>query len=156
MISVTKTADTLKALRLEKGFTQDELGEKVFVSRQAVSRWENGETIPGVDTLKELSRVYGVTINKLLGEPAKLVCQCCGMELDESSISAEPDGSANPNYCKWCYTGGEFVYKSLPELVEYLVNHVPLRGFTREQAAEFFTNRLKELDYWKAEEQPMP
>ncbi len=156
MISVTKAANTLKSLRLEKGLTQDELGEMVFVSRQAVSRWENGETIPGVDTLKELSRVYGVTINKLLGEPARLICQCCGMELDESSISTNPDGSANPDYCKWCYADGEFVYKSLPELVEYLVNHVPPGEFTREQAKEFFTNRLKELDYWKAAEQPEP
>ena len=144
-----KTAETLKALRLEKGLTQDELGEKVRVSRQAVSRWENGETMPGVDTLKELSQVFGVTINKLLGAPARLVCQCCGMELDETSISSEPDGAANPSYCKWCYTEGAFVYKSLPQLVEFLVGHVPLGEFTREQAKEYFTNQLKELDYWK-------
>lgn len=148
-LSISKAADTLKALRLEKGFTQEEIGERVHVSRQAVSRWENGETIPGVDTLKELSQLFGVTMNKLLGEPLKLVCQCCGMELDENSISSEPDGSANPNYCKWCYAEGEFVYKSLPELVKYLVEHVPLGNFTRVQAEEFFTAQLKELDYWK-------
>lgn len=146
---ITKTADTIKALRLEKNLTQDELGEKVHVSRQAVSRWENGETMPGVDTLKELSHVFGVTINRLLGEPARLVCQCCGMELDENSISSAPDGSADPDYCKWCYTDGEFVYKSLPELVEYLAGHVPLGNFTPEQATEYFTNHLKELAYWK-------
>lgn len=149
---VTKTADTLKALRLENGLTQDELGEKVHVSRQAVSRWENGETMPGIDALKELSQVFGVTINRLLGEPTRLVCQCCGMELDENSISSDPDGSANPDYCKWCYTDGKFVYKSLPELVEYLVGHVPLGNFTRDQAEEYFTNQLKELSYWKAAE----
>lgn len=149
---VTKTADTLKALRLENRLTQDELGEKVHVSRQAVSRWENGETMPGIDTLKELSQVFGVTINRLLGEPTRLVCQCCGMELDENSISSDPDGSANPDYCKWCYTDGKFVYKSLPELVEYLVGHVPLGNFTREQAEEYFTNQLKELSYWKTTE----
>ncbi len=152
MISNAKTADTLKTLRLEKALTQDELGEKVYVSRQAVSRWENGETIPGVDTLKELSRVFGVTINRLLGEPTRLICQCCGMELDENSISSNPDGSANPDYCKWCYTDGEFVYKSLPELAEFLVDHVPLGNFTREQAEEYFTNQLKELEYWKKTE----
>ncbi len=149
MISIAKTADTLKTLRLEKALTQEELGEKVYVSRQAVSRWENGETIPGVDTLKELSRVFGVTINRLLGEPARLICQCCGMELDENSISSNPDGSANPDYCKWCFTDGEFVYNSLPELAEFLANHVPLGNFTSEQAKEYFTNQLKELDYWK-------
>ena len=146
---ITKTAETIKTLRLEKNLTQDELGERVHVSRQAVSRWENGETMPGVDTLKELSQLFGVTINKLLGEPARLVCQCCGMELDENSISSAPDGSADPSYCKWCYTDGKFVYKSLPELVEYLVGHIPLGNFTPKQAAEYFTNQLKELDYWK-------
>lgn len=146
---ITKTAESLKALRLEKGLTQEELGEKIFVSRQAVSRWENGETMPGVDSLKELSRVFGVTINRLLGDPVRLVCQCCGMELDENSVSSEPDGSANPDYCKWCYTNGEFVYKSLPVLVEYLVTHVPLGDFNREQAEEYFTKQLGELDYWK-------
>lgn len=146
---ITKTSYTLKELRIEKNLTQDELGEKIHVSRQAVSRWENGETMPGVDTLKELSNLFGVTINKLLGEPARLVCQCCGMPLDEDSISSDPDGAANPDYCKWCYTDGKFVYKSLPELVEYLVGHVPLGEFTREQAAEYFTTQLKELEYWK-------
>ncbi|MDE6594128.1 MAG: helix-turn-helix domain-containing protein [Oscillospiraceae bacterium] len=149
---ITKTADSIKALRLEKGFTQEELAEKIFVSRQAVSRWENSETMPGVDSLKELSKVFGVTINRLLGDPVKLVCQCCGMELDENSVSCEPDGGANPDYCKWCYEGGEFAYKSLPELVEYLVTHVPLGEFTREQAEEFFSARLKELNYWKEAE----
>jgi len=148
---ITKTADTLKSLRVEKGLTQDELGEKVRVSRQAVSRWENGETMPGVDTLKELSQVFGVTINKLLGEPTRLVCQCCGMPLDEESISSEPDGAANPDYCKWCYSEGSFVYKSLPDLVAYLVEHVPLGELTREQAEVLFTNQLKELRYWKTE-----
>ncbi len=146
---MTKTADTLKTLRLGNDLTQDQLGEKVHVSRQAVSRWENGETMPGVDTLKELSQLFGVTINKLLGEPTRLVCQCCGMELDENSISSDPDGSANPDYCKWCYTEGEFVYKSLPELIGYLVEHVPLGNLTHEQAEKYFTEQLKELDYWK-------
>ncbi len=149
---ITKTAAALKALRLERNLTQDELGERVHVSRQAVSRWENSETMPGVDTLKELSQVFGVTINKLLGDPTRLVCQCCGMELDENSMSSAPDGSANPDYCKWCYTNGEYVYKSLPELVEYLIDHVPLGDFTREQAKEYFMKHLKELDYWKTTE----
>jgi len=149
---IAKTAETLKALRTEKGLTQDELAEKVCVSRQAVSRWETGETMPGVDTLKELSRVFEVTINKLLGEPTRLVCQCCGMPLDEESISSDPDGAANPDYCKWCYTEGKFAYKSLPDLVAYLVEHVPLGELTREQAETLFTSQLKELSYWKTAE----
>ena len=40
------TKQVILELRTQKGMSQDELAEKVFVSRQAVSRWENGETVP--------------------------------------------------------------------------------------------------------------
>ena len=50
-----ETKEILHHLRTEKGLSQDELAEKVFVTRQAVSRWENGETTPGLETLKRLS-----------------------------------------------------------------------------------------------------
>ena len=43
-----ETKEILQHLRTEKGLSQDELAEKVFVTRQAVSRWENGETTPGL------------------------------------------------------------------------------------------------------------
>ena len=49
-----ETKNVLLALRTEKGLSQDELAEKLFVTRQAVSRWENGETTPNVETLKLL------------------------------------------------------------------------------------------------------
>ena len=46
------TKQVILELRTQKGMSQDELAEKVFVSRQAVSRWENGETVPKTETLK--------------------------------------------------------------------------------------------------------
>ena len=46
------TKDIILELRTKKGMSQDELAEKVFVTRQAVSRWENGETTPNTETLK--------------------------------------------------------------------------------------------------------
>ncbi|MDE7209190.1 MAG: helix-turn-helix domain-containing protein, partial [Clostridia bacterium] len=52
-----ETKDIISELRLKKRFSQDELAEKVFVTRQAVSRWENGETVPNTETLKLLSKV---------------------------------------------------------------------------------------------------
>ena len=78
-----ETKEILQELRKKHGLTQDELAEKVFVTRQAVSRWESGDTTPNVDTLKLLSRLYDVSINTLLGSPRQLICQCCGMPLDE-------------------------------------------------------------------------
>ena len=100
--------DVIFDLRTKHGLSQDELAEKVFVTRQAVSRWENGETVPNTETLKLLSKLFDVSINTLLGAPRKLVCQCCGMTLEDSTISKERDGMFNEAYCKWCYADGEY------------------------------------------------
>jgi len=103
-----ETKDIILELRMKKGLSQDALAEKVFVTRQAVSRWENGETTPNTDTLKLLSKLFDVSINTLLGSPRQMVCHCCGMSLDDSSTSKEADGIFNEEYCKWCYNDGEF------------------------------------------------
>ena len=103
-----ETKDIIYELRTKKGLSQEELAEKVFVTRQAVSRWENGETIPNIDTLKLLSKLFDVSINTLLGSPRELVCQCCGMPLEDCTTSRETDGNFNEKYCKWCYSGGEY------------------------------------------------
>ena len=57
-----ETKDIIYELRTKNGFSQEELAEKVFVTRQAVSRWETGETIPNIDTLKLLSKLFNVMI----------------------------------------------------------------------------------------------
>ena len=87
-----ETKEIIQALRTKRGLSQNELAEQVHVTRQAVSRWENGETTPNIDTLKLLSKVLDASINTLLGSPRRLVCQCCG----------EPFQSVRPNakFCK--------------------------------------------------------
>ena len=102
------TKEIILELRTKKGLSQDELAEKVYVSRQAVSRWETGETTPNIETLKLLSKLFDVSINTLLGSPRQMVCHCCGMSLDDATTSKEADGIFNEEYCKWCYTDGEF------------------------------------------------
>ena len=62
-----ETKDVIHELRNKAGLSQDELAEKLFVTRQAVSRWENGETVPNTETLKLLSKLFRVSINTLLG-----------------------------------------------------------------------------------------
>ena len=100
--------DIIRELRTKKGLSQDELAEKVYVTRQAVSRWEKGETTPNTETLKLLSKLFDVSINTLLGSPREMVCHCCGMSLNDSTTSKEIDGVFNEEYCKWCYNDGEF------------------------------------------------
>ncbi len=103
-----ETKDIILKLRTTAGLSQDDLAEKVFVTRQAVSRWENGETTPNTQTLKLLSKLFDVSINTLLGSPHRLVCRCCGMPLEDSTTSKEIDGIFNQDYCKWCYADGRF------------------------------------------------
>ena len=55
-----ETKDIILDLRTKQGLSQEELAERVFVTRQAVSRWETGETTPNVETLKLLSRLFDV------------------------------------------------------------------------------------------------
>ena len=76
-----RTKDVILELRTKNGLSQEQLAEKIFVTRQAVSRWETGETLPNTETLKLLSKLFDVSVNTLLGSPRTLVCQCCGMPL---------------------------------------------------------------------------
>ena len=103
-----ETKDIIYELRTKKGLSQEELAEKIFVTRQAVSRWETGETMPSIDALKLLSQLFDVSINTLLGSPRELTCGCCGMILEDSNTSRETDGCFNEEYCKWCYADGEY------------------------------------------------
>ena len=144
-----ETKDIIRELRTKKGLSQEELAEKIFVTRQAVSRWENGETIPNTETLKLLSKEFDVSINTLLGSPRNLICQCCGMPLEDSNISKEPDGFFNEEYCKWCYADGKFCYTSLDELTDFLVNHMSIENWPADQAKAYFDEHLPMLNYWK-------
>ena len=147
-----ETKDVILELRTKNGLSQDALAEKLYVTRQAVSRWETGETVPNTETLKLLSKLFDVSINTLLGAPRKLICQCCGMPLDDSSISRELDGTFNEEYCKWCYTGGKFVYTSLAELTEFLTQHMANENWPPVQARAFFEAQLPTLNHWKLQE----
>ncbi|MGN0791304.1 MAG: zinc ribbon domain-containing protein [Christensenellales bacterium] len=143
--------EILKSLRIKNNLTQEQLAKRVMVARQAVSRWEIGETQPSTDTLKLLSREFDVSINTLLGSPRQLVCQCCGMPLNEDGlISRETDGSYNEDYCKWCYADGAFAYKSKDSLLDYLVSHMPNPdNLPDEDRRNQFDAYLTQLKHWK-------
>ena len=148
-----KTKDIIYELRTKNGFSQDELAKKVMVTRQAVSRWENGETIPNTETLKLLSKEFKVTINTLLGAPEKLICQCCGMPLEDEIVGHNSDGSLNEEYCKWCYADGTYTYSNMDDLIDVCVKQLKNEGFTEKQARTHMKKILPTLNYWKKYEE---
>ena len=143
--------EILKNLREKNNLTQEEMAQRVNVTRQAVSRWETGETQPNPEMLKVLSHVFDVSINTLLGAPRNLICQCCGMPLSEDSmISRETDGSFNEDYCKWCYSAGEFVYKTKDTLLDFLVQTIPNpENQNADERRKLFDSHLSQLKHWK-------
>lgn len=65
-------AEKLKNERKKKNWSQEELAEKLFVSRQSVSKWENGQNFPSIEILIKLSDLFGVTIDELLRSDEEL------------------------------------------------------------------------------------
>ncbi len=148
-----ETKEILKTLRENHQLTQDQLAGRVMVTRQAVSRWENGETLPNTDTLRMLSREFNVSINTLLGSPRELVCQCCGMPLEDSIIGRNKDGSMNEDYCQWCYADGTYTYSDMDDLIRVCIPNMVKEGFSEEQARTYLEENLPKLDYWKRYEE---
>lgn len=64
--------EKLKKERMDKGWSQEELAEKLFVSRQSVSKWENGQNYPSIETIIKVSDLFGVTIDELLRSDEEL------------------------------------------------------------------------------------
>lgn len=58
--------EKLQQLRKQKGCTQEELAERLYVSRTAVSKWESGRGYPSIDSLKSISKLFNISIDDLL------------------------------------------------------------------------------------------
>lgn len=63
-------SEKLKALRAEQGLTQEQLAQRLYVTRTAVSRWETGTGTPNLDSLQALARLFGVSVDDLLSTDA--------------------------------------------------------------------------------------
>ena len=63
-----KFNENLKYLRKQAGLTQEQLAEKLDVSRQAITKWESGQSLPDIENLKEISYIFSVSIDSLVSE----------------------------------------------------------------------------------------
>lgn len=91
--------ETIYIKRKEKGLTQEELAEKINVARQTVSKWETGDTLPDVESLKNLALVLEFSIDEILG--------------------IETDG--NDDKTEWLIIGGFIVGNSLGLIFDNMI-----------------------------------
>ena len=144
--------DVLPQIRKDRGLTQEELAAKLYVTRQAVSRWENGETTPNIDMTKLLANVLQVPVSCLLETPEHF-CQSCGMPIFNPSMQgSEADGSLSEDYCSHCYRDGAFTYETdLDSMIEacapILVRET---GVSHDEAVSLMGAMLPNLKRWKS------
>ena len=142
--------DIFLQLRESRHLSQEEVAGKLFVTRQAVSRWECGETMPNTSTLAQISRLFDVSINTLLGSPRQLYCQSCGMPLTDGILGHEQDGTPNEDYCQWCYSGGAFVTDcTMEEMLETCTSILAEQGMPEAEARAHMAGVLPGLSRWR-------
>lgn len=116
--------EKLQELRKSNGFTQEELAEKLYVSRTAVSKWESGRGYPNIDSLKEISMFFSVSIDELLSSEKLL-------------FIAEKENKTNiKNICELLFSIIDLFYVFLivlplyPDTVNGFVYSVSLLNYT--------------------------
>lgn len=127
--------EKLQHLRKNKGMTQEELAQALYVSRTAVSKWESGRGYPNIETLKDISSFFSVSIDDLLSGEKLL------------SIAEKENKSNIRNMCDWLFGAVDLfsfllvVLPLYPDMVESFVYSVNLFRFTQ-------TSPMNKTVYW--------
>ena len=152
------TAEVLLDIRKKNNFTQDEMADKLYVTRQAVSRWENGETMPSIDTLKAISTTFEIDAATLLGLSEPPVCQSCAMPLKEiADFGTNSDNTVTTEYCGHCFQEGAYTHnRTLEEMVEANLRFLSEfnagndTNYSEEDARTILKMHLATLKRWQA------
>lgn len=143
--------DVLPCLRRERGLTQEDLAKKLFITRQAVSRWETGETAPGVDMTKLIAVTLDVPVTELLEMPEHY-CQSCGMMFTAPDQHGhEADGTEVEDFCRWCYDDGAYTYETtMEDMIEDCAPRMAeAMDWTVDESASLLGAVLPTLKRWK-------
>lgn len=146
--------EKIAELRKSSDLTQEQLAGKLYVTRQAVSRWENGETAPGIDMIKLLAATLDVPITELLELPPEgSFCQSCGMYFTEDEHRAtNSDGTPSADWCEWCGIEGCVAPdETMEELIERCAPFMVESGSfnTVDEAVSLLGAVLPQLKRWK-------
>ena len=142
--------DTIAAIRKEAGLTQEEMACGLYVTRQAISRWGQGTTEPGIDMLKLIARELDVPVSALLDMPEHY-CQSCGMMFTAPDQHGhEADGSETEDFCRWCYDGGSYTYETtMEDMIEDCAPRMAeAMGWTVDESASLLGAVLPTLRRW--------
>ena len=143
--------DVLPRLRRERGLTQEDLAKKLFITRQAVSRWETGETAPGIDMTKLIAVTLDVPVTELLEMPEHY-CQSCGMMFTAPDQHGhEADGTEVEDFCRWCYDDGAYTYETTMEAMieDCAPRMAEAMDWTVDESASLLGAVLPTLKRWK-------
>ncbi len=151
-------SDTIAAIRAEQGITQEQMAHDLYVTRQAVSRWEKGDTSPGIDMVKLICVTYSVPLERFFDMPVEYYCQSCSMPISDPALhGTNADGSPSGDYCKYCYDKGNFTAKNV-DMDEFIEATAELEanamGISREEAVSLMATLLPHLKRWEAEAGP--
>ena len=143
-------AEKLIAVRRAHHLTQEQLATKLFVTRQAVSRWERGEVTPGIDMMKLIAAVTGEPLPHLLEMPEHY-CQSCGMILTPDDCGTDATGATTDHYCKWCYDHGKYTYDTTMEaMIEDCAPRLAQNtGMSLDEAVSLMGAVLPQLERWR-------
>lgn len=145
--------DTVAQIRQEAGVTQEEMARRLYVTRQAVSRWETGETAPGIDMVKLICVTFGVPLERFFDMPQSYYCQCCSMPMPEPDLhGTEADGSPSQDFCRYCYDHGDFTAAGVT-MDEFIEATAPMEaealGISRDEAVSLMATLLPHLKRWR-------
>ncbi len=143
--------DVLPRLRRERGLTQEDLAKKLFITRQAVSRWETGETAPGIDMTKLIAVTLDVPVTELPEMPEHY-CQSCGMMFTAPDQHGhEADGTEVEDFCRWCYDDGAYTYETtMEDMIEDCAPRMAeAMDWTVDESASLLGAVLPTLKRWK-------
>ncbi len=143
-------AENLVEARRANNFTQQDLADKLYVTRQAVSRWERGEVTPGIDMMKLIAHVTGRPVMHLMDLPEHY-CESCGILLTPDDCGTTALGAKTDRYCKWCYEQGEYTYETtMEDMIEDCAPRLAENtGMSLDEAVSLMGAILPNLERWK-------
>lgn len=147
-----KINEIILEIRTKNHLTQEDFAGKLFVTRQAVSRWENGDSIPNIDTLKLISELFGISLDDLLNVERNKICQCCTYPLNNfHELGTNEDGTLSTDYCIYCYKDGNWVQPdyTVQDVIDYTVPFMTSPSMSAEEARKYLEQLVPTLKRWK-------